>query len=235
MLQRAVVECLLKARRAGTAHEHVVLLLEHPNVYTLGKSGDADHLLLKEKALHERDVAFYKIDRGGDITYHGPGQLVAYFLLDLERLYRDLHRFLRALEEIIIRTCSDYSLLATRVSGRTGVWIQPGNGESERKICAMGIRCSRWITMHGLAMNVDTDLSYYDGIVPCGITDRTVTSLNRECGVACEMAKVKDRIVHHFEDVFGVSTSQLTDSDAVNYLASLVGLDSVRDLFPSKL
>ncbi len=225
---------MLAARRGERAHAHTVLLLEHPHVYTLGKSGDVRHLLLREEELCARGVSFYKIDRGGDITYHGPGQLVAYFLLDLNRIYRDLHRLLRALEEIVILTCADFQLRAMRVSGRTGVWIQADQRGMERKICAMGIRCSRWITMHGLALNVATDLSYYDGIIPCGIADRTVTSFARERGVPMDMSTVKDRLVYHFEEVFGIATSQLMDGEAIHYLGSSAGVETVRDLLPSK-
>ncbi len=159
---------------------HVFLLVEHPPVYTLGKNGRLDHLLLSEEALRARGAEFFHIDRGGDITFHGPGQLVGYPILDLDRFFTDIHRYLRELEETIIRTCADYGLQAGRVAGRTGVWIGPDARGPERKICAMGIRCSRWVTMHGFAFNLNTDLRFFSYIVPCGIADRGVTSLAAE-------------------------------------------------------
>jgi lipoyl(octanoyl) transferase len=181
-LQQRIQDRLIEAKRSDPpeAVPHVLLLVEHPPVYTLGKSGDADNLLLSEDELNARGASFFHIDRGGDITFHGPGQLVGYPILDLDRFFTDLGRYLRTLEEVIVRTCAGYGLDATRVDGRTGTWIGPDARGLERKICAMGVRCSRWVTMHGFAFNVNTDLDYFDYIVPCGIADRGVTSLAHE-------------------------------------------------------
>jgi len=203
-LQHALQQRLIAAKRhtPPVALRHVLLLLEHPPVYTLGRNGDAGHLLLSEERLRARGATFVPIDRGGDITYHGPGQLVGYPLLDLDRFFTDMHRYLRQLEEVIIRTCADFGLRAGRVDGRTGVWIGPDDRGPERKICAMGIRCSRWVTMHGFAFNVNTDLSFFDHIVPCGIRDRGVTSLAAELGAPVDPTRVKARVQHHFATCF---------------------------------
>ncbi len=214
---------LLSGRKKGEHLPHVILLLEHPPVYTLGKSGNPHHLLLDDDALRRRGAEYHRIDRGGDITFHGPGQLVGYFLLDLERFFRDLHRYMRALEEIVIRTCADFGMHARRVTGRTGVWIGPDANGPERKICALGIRTSRWITMHGVALNVDTDLSFFDEIIPCGIMDREVTSMVRECGEPCDQASVRGRILHHYEHVFGATATMLEQKQSFQFLEELVG------------
>lgn len=177
----------------------VLLLVEHPHVYTLGKSGDSSHLLKGLKELADIDAEFIEIDRGGDITYHGPGQIVGYPILDLDRYFTDIHKYLRCLEEIFIRTCGDYGLDAQRIEGLTGVWV------GDKKICALGIKCSRWITMHGFAFNVNTDLSYFNHIVPCGITDKEVTSLENLLGRRVDPDEVKKRVIHHFENVFEVN------------------------------
>ena len=226
---------LLRGKRAGSAPPHVILLLEHPPVYTLGKSGDPNNLLLQEDALRARGARFFRIDRGGDITFHGPGQLVAYFLLDLDRFFHDLHRYMRALEEIVIRTCADYGLCGFRVPGRTGVWIGPDDAGPERKICAFGIRSSRWITMHGLALNLNTDLSYFNGIIPCGIQDRGVTSIAWECGMPCDEVPVRQRVIHHYEDVFGASATQLEGDEAFHFLEDFVGRTNIQDLLRSTI
>jgi lipoyl(octanoyl) transferase len=162
-----------------TVLKNTLIFCEHPHVYTLGKSGDAANLLLDEKGLKEANAVFYPINRGGDITYHGPGQLVAYPIFDLEQFFTDIHRYLRTLEEAIILTLSEYGIEAGRYEGYTGVWLDADNYKA-RKICAMGVRCSRWVTMHGLAFNVNTDLNYFKNIIPCGIDDKDVTSMERE-------------------------------------------------------
>lgn len=180
----------------------VLLFVEHPHVYTLGKSGKSAHLLKGLAELSEIDAEYIEIDRGGDITYHGPGQIVGYPILDLDRHFTDIHRYLRYLEEIIIRACADFNIKAARIEGLTGVWV--GN----EKVCAMGIRCSRWVTMHGFALNINTDLTYFDHIVPCGINDKSVVSLSKLSGKTLDENEVKLRIVKHFEDVFNVTAKQ---------------------------
>lgn len=179
------------------------LLVEHPHVYTLGKSGDISHLLANEKELEEIGASYYKINRGGDITYHGPGQIVGYPILDLENFYTDIHRYLRELEEVIIRTLAEYGLKGVRSDGETGVWLDV-NTPFARKICAMGIRTSRWVSMHGFALNVNTNLGYFDKIVPCGITDKDVTSMHAELGKELDMQEVQQKISKHFKEVFEV-------------------------------
>ena len=223
-LQEAVQERLITAKRSPDADPvpHVLLLLEHPHVYTLGKSGDAENVLMSEERLDELDATFHRIGRGGDVTYHGPGQLVGYPLLDLDRLFTDLGRYLRTLEEIIIRTCAEWSVTGTRVDGRTGVWVGPDERGLERKICAMGVRCSRWVTMHGFAMNVQTDLDYFDHIVPCGIKDRGVTSLAEETDASVEVAAVRAPIVRHFAELFEVDVTELRGDDAHGFLQGFV-------------
>ncbi|NDC77061.1 MAG: lipoyl(octanoyl) transferase LipB [Chitinophagia bacterium] len=193
----------LRATSPGPGTVHHLLLCEHPPVYTLGKSGKAEHLLMREEEMAARGVTFHKTNRGGDITFHGPGQLVGYPILDLERLHPDIGRYLRDLEEVIIRTLATYGLHGGRSAGETGVWLDPEVSGRARKICAMGVRCSRWITMHGLALNVNTDLSYFDGIVPCGIRGKGVASLSAELGRPVEMAEVEERVCEAFADVFG--------------------------------
>lgn len=178
------------------------LFVEHPHVYTLGKSGDFDNLLISEKQLEEKGAAFYKVNRGGDITYHGPGQIVGYPILDLENFFTDIHKYLRFLEEVIILTLADYGLSATRSPGETGVWLDVGTPFA-RKICAMGVRASRWVTMHGFALNVNVDLGYFDHMIPCGIRGKSVTSLNVELGVAeVDIESVKGKIKKYFTSLF---------------------------------
>jgi lipoyl(octanoyl) transferase len=179
-----------------------LLFCEHPHVYTLGKSGDASHLLMQEEFLHTINASFFKTNRGGDITYHGPGQLVGYPIFDLENFYTDIHLYLRMLEEAIILTCQDYGLLAGRINGLTGVWI---NHESDqaRKICAFGVKASRWISMHGFAFNIKPDLSYFSHIVPCGITEKGVTSLSQELGVDINELEAKEIVLSHLSALFG--------------------------------
>ena len=178
------------------------LFVEHPHVYTLGKSGHIENLLIDEEGLKNKGATFYKINRGGDITYHGPGQIVGYPILDLENFFTDIHKYLRSLEEVIIRTLSDYGLKGERSEGETGVWLDVGTPFA-RKICAMGVRCSRWVTMHGFALNVNTDLGYFDNIIPCGIRGKAVTSLNVELAKdKVNTQEVKQRILTHFKEIF---------------------------------
>jgi lipoyl(octanoyl) transferase len=184
--------------------QHHLLLCEHPPVLTLGKSGSMDNVLATAKELQERGIQFYKINRGGDITFHGPGQIVGYPILDLEKFKTDIGLYLRNLEEVMIRTMAEYGLKGERSKGETGVWLEPNVPGRERKICAMGVRCSRWITMHGWAFNVNTDLRYFDLIVPCGIENKQVTSLARELGRPVEMQFVQAKMKKHFADVFEV-------------------------------
>jgi lipoyl(octanoyl) transferase len=181
---------------------HHFLFCEHPPVYTLGKSGKMEHLLLSETELTERGYSFFPTNRGGDITYHGPGQIVGYPILDLEKFRADIGWYLRNLEEVIIRTIGDFGIPGARSAGETGVWIDPDQPGRERKICAMGVRCSRWITMHGFALNVNTDLGDFDNIVPCGIRGKQVASMEREIGQALPLAEVKASIIRHMAEVF---------------------------------
>jgi lipoyl(octanoyl) transferase len=182
-----------------------LLFVTHPHVYTLGKSGDLTNLLLSEKQLESKGATFYKINRGGDITYHGPGQIVGYPILDLENFFTDIHKYLRFLEESIILTLAEYGLQSGRSEGETGVWLGVGTPFA-RKICAMGVRASRWVTMHGFALNVNADLGYFDNIIPCGIKGKAVTSLNVELGIEkVNEQEVKDKILKHFLMLFGAT------------------------------
>lgn len=178
------------------------LYVEHPHVYTLGKSGDFSNLLISEKELAAKKATFYKVNRGGDITYHGPGQIVGYPILDLDNFFTDIHKYLRFLEEMVIRTLAEYGLKAERSKGETGVWLDVGTPFA-RKICAMGVRASRWVTMHGFALNVNADLGYFDNMIPCGIKGKAVTSLNVELGKAeVNIAEVKEKLLKHFAALF---------------------------------
>lgn len=179
------------------------LFVEHPHVYTLGKSGDLNNLLLNKSQLKQKGATFYKINRGGDITYHGPGQIVGYPILDLENFFTDIHKYLRLLEEAIIRTLAEYGLKTTRSKGETGVWLGVGTPFA-RKICAMGIRASRWVTMHGFALNVNVNLGYFDNIIPCGIRGKAVTSMQAELGFEVSETEVKQKILKHFKELFEV-------------------------------
>lgn len=179
-----------------------LVFCEHPNVYTLGKSGKPAHLLLSNMELSEKKATFYPINRGGDITFHGPGQLVAYPILDLDNFFTDIHLYLRKLEEAVILVLNDFGLKGERYSGFTGVWLDAQNPVKARKICALGVRCSRWITMHGLALNVNTQLDYFDYIIPCGITDKAVTSMQAELGSTLDMNLVKESLQTHIFNLF---------------------------------
>lgn len=184
---------------------HFLFFCEHPHVYTLGKSGAETNLLADEKLLKSIGATYYKINRGGDITYHGPGQLVGYPVFDLDHFFNDIHKYLRFLEESIILTCADYGLKAGRIPGLTGVWLDENDERKARKICAFGVRCSRWVTMHGFAFNVNSDLSYFNKIVPCGITDKGVTSLQKELGREVDLEEVKLKVLLHMQQLFGFS------------------------------
>ena len=182
--------------------KNYLLFVEHPHVYTLGKSGDTSHLLINENQLEEKEATYYKINRGGDITYHGPGQLVGYPILDLDHFFTDIHKYLRLLEETMILTLDEYGIKAGRSKGETGVWLDADDTFKARKICAMGVRCSRWVTMHGWGFNVNSNLDYFKNIIPCGIQDKAVTSLNKELGHDIDMPEIKEKLKKHFATLF---------------------------------
>ena len=212
--QESLFEEIVELKRKNRAENTNVptpnyfLFVEHPHVYTLGKSGHIENLLIDEAALAKKGASFYKINRGGDITYHGPGQIVGYPIIDLENFFTDIHKYLRSLEEVIIRTLADYGIKGERSEGETGVWLDVGTPFA-RKICAMGVRASRWVTMHGFALNVNTDLGYFDNIIPCGIRGKAVTSLNVELSKEkVDTEEVKTLILKHFEEIFGVIIKQ---------------------------
>jgi lipoyl(octanoyl) transferase len=186
------------------ATQNYLLFVEHPPVFTLGKSGNMNNVLLSEERLNEKGIEFFKTNRGGDITFHGPQQIVGYPILDLEKFDTDIGHYLRNLEQVIILTLADYGIEAGRSKGETGVWIDPEKKGRERKICAIGVRCSRWITMHGFAFNVNTDLSYFNHIIPCGIQNKQVTSLQRELGREIDIEEAKEKVKQNFEKVFDV-------------------------------
>jgi lipoyl(octanoyl) transferase len=203
-LFKSVVDTKIKNRRQALnlPTTNYFLLVEHPHVYTLGKSGDMSNLLVNEEQLAEKGASFYKVNRGGDITYHGPGQIVGYPILDLDNFFTDIHKYLRFLEEMIILTLEEYGLKAERSSGETGVWLDVGTPFA-RKICAMGVRASRWVTMHGFALNVNANLGYFDNMIPCGIRGKAVTSLNVELGKKeVNIEEVKEKLLKHFTTLF---------------------------------
>ena len=202
-LFKSIVDTKIKNRRedANLQTENHFLYVEHPHVYTLGKSGSFDNMLLNEEQLAEKGATFYKINRGGDITYHGPGQIVGYPILDLENFFTDIHKYLRLLEESIILTLADYGIESSRSEGETGVWLGVGTPFA-RKICAMGVRASRWVTMHGFALNVNADLGYFDNIIPCGIRGKAVTSMHVELGKETPLGEVKEKILSNFAKLF---------------------------------
>jgi len=200
----AIIDIKIKNRREalGAQTPNHFLFVEHPHVYTLGKSGDLDNLLIPQDKLAAIGATFYKINRGGDITYHCPGQVVGYPILDLENFFTDIHKYLRLLEEMVILTLAQYGIKAERSEGETGVWLDPGTPFA-RKICAMGVRASRWVTMHGFALNVNTDLGYFDHMIPCGIKDKAVTSMNLELGLKqVSTQEVKTSLLKHFLALF---------------------------------
>jgi lipoyl(octanoyl) transferase len=190
------------ANDAILATHHYLLFCEHPHVYTLGRSGDEKNLLVDDEALKTLDATFYKNNRGGDITYHGPGQLVGYPILNLDNFFTDIHRYLRTLEESVILTLAEYGIAAGRIEGLTGVWLDVENPATARKICALGVRCSRWVTMHGFAFNVNTNLNYFGNIVPCGIQDKAVTSMEKELGRKINLNEVKEKVKNHLAILF---------------------------------
>lgn len=202
-IDRKLANRNLQAGAQVLTEDHL-LFCEHPHVYTLGKSGKQSHLLLNEQGLREKGVQFFPIDRGGDITYHGPGQIVGYPIFDLDHHFTDIHRYLRTLEEAIIGTLEAYGIKAGRIDGLTGVWLDWTEPLKARKICAFGIRASRWVTMHGFAFNVNTDLSYFQNIIPCGITDKGVTSMKQELGREVDMNEVKTRLKVEIANLFDV-------------------------------
>ncbi|MFT5619627.1 MAG: lipoyl(octanoyl) transferase [Arenicella sp.] len=193
-----------KAGKPQLETPNYIYFVEHPHVYTLGKSGKLEHLLLDEKGLKAKNATFYKINRGGDITYHGFGQIVGYPILDLDNFFTDIHKYLRLLEDAIILTLADYGIDAGRIKGLTGVWLDYKKQENPRKICAMGVKMSRWVTMHGFAFNVNTDLDYFQNIVPCGIADKAVTSLEKELGEPQNIQEVEQKLLKHFANLFGM-------------------------------
>lgn len=201
---KEIIDLKITNRRQNTSIEtpNYFFYVEHPHVYTLGKSGDVTNLLISEEKLAEISASFYKINRGGDITYHGPGQIVGYPILDLENFFTDIHKYLRLLEEMVILTLAEYGLKAERSKGETGVWLDVGTPFA-RKICALGVRASRWVTMHGFALNVNSDLGYFDNMIPCGIKGKAVTSLNVELGkTEVSIEEVKDKLLKHFSILF---------------------------------
>lgn len=204
------------AGQAEAPQQHYLLFCEHTPVYTLGKSGSVEHLLLNKAGLAEAGFEFYKINRGGDITYHGPGQIVAYPIFDLDCFFTDVHRYVRYLEEAVIRTLADYGVTARRMDGYTGVWLEQTESRPKRKICAIGVHLSRWVTMHGLAFNVQPDLQHFRNIVPCGIDepDKDVTSLARELDRPVAIEEVKGRLKAHFAGLFGFEWAALPTADA---------------------
>ncbi len=203
-LFKGTLDLKIKNRREETdiPTQNYFLFVEHPHVYTLGKSGDIENLLISEDELKAKNATYYKINRGGDITYHGPGQIVGYPILDLDNFFTDIHKYLRLLEEMVILTLAEYGLKSERSPGETGVWLDVGTPFA-RKICAMGVRASRWVTMHGFALNVNADLGYFDNIIPCGIKGKAVTSLNVELGKKeVDMKEVQEKLLKHFTQLF---------------------------------
>ena len=208
-----------KNNRNGSPEEekptpNYLIFCQHPHVYTLGKSGSENNLLINEDFLKAKGATFYKINRGGDITYHGPGQLVGYPIFDLDNFFTDIHKYLRLLEEAVILTLAEYDLVAGRIPGLTGVWLDHEKQLRPRKICAMGVKCSRWVTMHGFALNVNTDLDYFNYIVPCGITDKAVTSLQKELGREISMTEVEEKMIRHLSQLFEATITETADERA---------------------
>ncbi len=212
-LFQEIIAIKIKNRREESTIEtpNYLLFVEHPHVYTLGKSGDISNLLISEDKLAEIGATFYKNNRGGDITYHGPGQIVGYPILDLENFFTDIHKYMRLLEEMVIRTLAEYGLKGERSKGETGVWFDVGTPFA-RKICAFGVRASRWVTMHGFALNVNADLGYFDHMIPCGIKGKSVTSMHVELrGKQVDIEEVKEKLLYHFSDLFEAELLQLNE------------------------
>jgi lipoyl(octanoyl) transferase len=200
--QETLFSELLSAKREGIDHNGYLIFVEHPHVYTLGKSGTENNLLISSLQLRARGASFYRIDRGGDITYHGPGQIVGYPIFDLEKAGKGLREYIEGLEEAVIRTVGEYGIVAGRLQGGTGVWLDPEKDSAARKICAIGVRASRYVTMHGLALNINTDLGWFRNINPCGFTDKGVTSLAKELGAEQDMDAVRECLKKNLSDVF---------------------------------
>lgn len=202
-LLKEAVDLKIAFRNGQTTEipQNYLLFCQHPHVYTLGKSGKQEHLLLNEEQLKVHEATYYKINRGGDITYHGPGQLVVYPIFDLEQFFTDIHKYMRLLEEAVILTLTDFGIKSGRVEGLTGVWIE-GDTDRARKICAMGVKCSRWVTMHGIGFNVNTDLNYFSHIIPCGIDDKAVTSMQQELGAELDINEVSEKLLNHLAYLF---------------------------------
>lgn len=216
---RQIIDSKIKNRRENSQNdtENYFLFVEHSHVYTLGKSGDMSHMLLNEEQLKQKGASFYKINRGGDITYHGPGQIVGYPILDLENFFTDIHKYLRLLEEMVILTLAEYGVTSERSPGETGVWLGVGTPFA-RKICAMGVRASRWVTMHGFALNANADLGYFDNIIPCGIKGKAVTSLHVELGQdQVDEVELKARLLKHFVELFGAEAIPNSKSQIPNF------------------
>lgn len=216
VVQRKLQLRELNSTVSSIQQEHHLLFVEHPHVYTLGKSGNEEHLLLNQEQLAEKNATYFKINRGGDITYHGPGQIVGYPILDLDFFFTDIHKYLRLLEETIILTLQEFGIIAGRSKGETGVWLDAELPERARKICAMGVRCSRWVTMHGFALNVNCELDYFGNIIPCGIRNKAVTSVKKELGKEVDMEAVKKTIQKHFAALF---ECELTTNHEKNFKA----------------
>jgi lipoyl(octanoyl) transferase len=218
LLQQNVAKKMARKASGADAHDgclstkNHLLFVEHPPVYTLGKTGHEEYILISEADRIKKGIEYYRINRGGDITFHGPGQLVGYPIIDLELFFTDIGKYLRLLEEVIIKTIAEFGITGERSKGETGVWMDAGIKGRERKICAMGVRCSRWITMHGWALNVNTDLSYFDFIIPCGIKDKAVTSMQKELGTAVDFDLVKQILLEKFCEVFEVAIVAETSS-----------------------
>ena len=213
------VQLKISNRKAGLEDQkntvNHLIFCEHPHVYTMGKTGSEDHLLLNQKEFDEQGLDYYKINRGGDVTYHGPGQIVGYPILDLDNFFTDIGKYLRFIEETIIRTLAHYELSAGRIKGATGVWLD-ADKTTARKICAIGVRTSRWVTMHGFAFNVDTELNYFKNIIPCGIDDKAVTSLSVELGRKVDLKEVKELLKKNFSDLFEVTLETYNTSEFAN-------------------
>ena len=200
-----VVQRKIEMRKTGEEEplpNNYLVFVEHPHVYTLGKSGKIENLLLTPEQLSTKGIDYFKINRGGDITYHGPGQIVAYPIIDLDQFFTDIHKYLRYLEEAVILTLAEYGIKGERYAGLTGVWLDPDIPERARKICALGVRCSRWVTMHGLAFNVNSQLEYFENIIPCGIDDKAVTSMEKELGRKLDFEEVKEKLRNHLSELF---------------------------------
>ena len=198
-----IIDQKLKNRKSVNKEitQNHLIFVEHPNVYTLGKSGDINNLLLSKEDLEKKEIQFFNTNRGGDITCHGPGQIVCYPILDLDNFFSDIHKYLRYLEEVVIQTLNEFGIKSERSPDETGVWIEPKQ-ISARKICAMGVKASRWVTMHGFALNVDNDLSYFENIIPCGISNKSVTSITNEIADQVDISDVKEKIIKNFENIF---------------------------------